>query len=260
VLVYYYTSLEEAKVLLRSDGIPALKLNPRITSLTLYRPKVSCEGVDFAIGDRGGVVVSTKAPYELTPEEAMSLQFMNPTASSKEAVLCLSLPRALLWSLEIKSDTKVSLDTPVRFGTSLDSVLQESSKANNDGDNSNNEGEDSSALVAPTATSIRNANSLNDIAVADKLSNANLQHLRILPVELLEAIQDVDLTPKKRRSSGGGGNNVGTGTGGGGGGVKAALALKDLIAEDEAMRSGLGLLMLNVDKIMRTFQVIEICK
>jgi len=173
-LVYYYTSLHEAKTILRSDGIPALKLNPSLTSLTPHRPKMMMNDFESKAGERGGIVVSTKAPHELTSSDDACIHLMSSLALSKEAVLCLSLPRNTLCPLEVKRSEDFSLlrSPTVRMGSSFKNSSFKK------------------FLISKDSRSEKRTTSLT-----------LMDHLRVLPVEVLEAMQAIDLSPVQKSGS-----------------------------------------------------------
>jgi hypothetical protein len=72
VLCYYYTSLAQAKDCIKLNMIPATTLH-------------------------GGIIVSLKGPMDIE-EDDPSLQYMGTLAKSKEAVVCLSLPKRCLFT------------------------------------------------------------------------------------------------------------------------------------------------------------------
>jgi len=137
LVVYYYTSLSEAEAIVQHNGVPALKLNPALTALTMHRSHI--------IG--GGVVVSLKPPHHIKSND-LSLAFMNPLASTKEAVICLVLPRSLLWPLELTGGGGGGRVQSIEEGSSgIDSSLDSSFD-----------------------------------------SSIDVRHLRVLPVEVIEAM------------------------------------------------------------------------
>ena len=71
-MCFWYTSLAQARVVLKSGLLPAL------------------------VGSEG-IVVSLWGPHQIQSDDDLSLAFMGPLASSREAVLCLSLPKNMLW-------------------------------------------------------------------------------------------------------------------------------------------------------------------
>mmetsp|Transcript_43092 Transcript_43092/g.55361 ORF Transcript_43092/g.55361 Transcript_43092/m.55361 type:complete len:331 (-) Transcript_43092:1387-2379(-) len=96
VLVFYYTSLAEAKHMLKDGAIPTTSLNPKLQ----IKQNVDCELYHHTYGDRGGIVVSTDGPQHLDLGDP-SLDLMNPLSATREVVLCLVLPRNQLWPLEM---------------------------------------------------------------------------------------------------------------------------------------------------------------
>lgn len=163
ILAYYYTSLKEAEAIMLDKGIPAIKLHDALTTHTTHRPPlIITEELDenkttpnqeesVLIGDRGGVVLSLKAPHELAAGDP-AFNFMNSHATSREAVFCLSLPRSLLWCVqgketeENKKKKQTRRQSPLIKGTSLDGLP-----------------------VTPQ-------------------NESHTKHLRLLPVEILEAL------------------------------------------------------------------------
>ena len=73
-LCFYFTSLEQAGIILKTGLLPALK-------------------------ETNGIVVSLWGPHRIVDDGDPSLAYMGRLAASREAVLCLSLPHHLLWSL-----------------------------------------------------------------------------------------------------------------------------------------------------------------
>eukprot|EP00615_Pteridomonas_danica_P020078 CAMPEP_0114400952 /NCGR_PEP_ID=MMETSP0102-20121206/16841_1 /TAXON_ID=38822 ORGANISM="Pteridomonas danica, Strain PT" /NCGR_SAMPLE_ID=MMETSP0102 /ASSEMBLY_ACC=CAM_ASM_000212 /LENGTH=146 /DNA_ID=CAMNT_0001563703 /DNA_START=310 /DNA_END=747 /DNA_ORIENTATION=+ len=112
VVVYYYTSLCEGRLILHEKGIPALKLSDEITTLTLWRKQLIGLFKPITIGERGGVVVSLHSPHKLTKIHDSSLTYMNRFAQSKEVVFCISVPRNILWVLRMKELDRTSTSTP----------------------------------------------------------------------------------------------------------------------------------------------------
>lgn len=120
VLAFVYTSLMEAKAVIRFGGIPAIQLNPNLMVDIYSKNNVrnennsdssdsGDEGEDYkydlnhhreGFGSRGGVVVSLKGPHQMK-EDDVALKYMNTLSSSREAVLVLILPRSILWPLKI---------------------------------------------------------------------------------------------------------------------------------------------------------------
>jgi len=96
VLVFYYTSLAEAKHMLKDGAIPTTSLNPKLQ----IKQNVDCELYHHTYGDRGGIVVSTDGPQHLDLGDP-SLDLMNPLSATREVVLCLVLPRNQLFPLEM---------------------------------------------------------------------------------------------------------------------------------------------------------------
>jgi hypothetical protein len=83
ILVFYYTSFAGAKIMTRF-GIP-----------TFNDIFLESDGDEDS---RHGIVFSLRGPHQM-PENDPSLKIMNKYASSYEVVLCVAMPRSLLWPL-----------------------------------------------------------------------------------------------------------------------------------------------------------------
>mmetsp|Transcript_46260 Transcript_46260/g.59463 ORF Transcript_46260/g.59463 Transcript_46260/m.59463 type:complete len:919 (+) Transcript_46260:649-3405(+) len=200
VLAYYYTSFMEAKAILKFGGIPAQKLDPRLTVDRLETPIITSvkkkktpqqntnnksnkrkvthrdkmndakkeEESNVVFGSRGGIVVSLKGPHELSKDDP-SLELMNSLSSTYEVVLCLVLPCDILWKL--RRNEKESNQHHHQHRRKADTIIASSSsslrtKHFNDFNDKLEDGE-------------------NNI---DGISISSVFDLRLLPVEALEAL------------------------------------------------------------------------
>jgi hypothetical protein len=194
VLVNYYTSLVEAKTIIKGEGLPALKLNESIAAVTIQPPvtmTMKIQGFEIKAGQRGGVVVSLKAPHQLTSSESAALKFMNPYALEKEAVVCLALPSSLLWSLELVRDDmkqKQHKAPPVPFGSCRDGIRAMSEEHGFDDDENEEEHDEHGEQEE------------EEVKLSKEIMDVS--HLRLLPVEILESVAKVNFFVKARQSVG----------------------------------------------------------
>jgi len=177
LLVYYYSSLAEVRAVIRHGGIPATSLDPTLmindadslylaatqnnttennNKPTTINPNNTSNSHHF--GARGGIVVSMKGPHEIHDNDP-SLHLMNTLSPSREAVLCLVLPHSLLWRLKPKHFVH-----PQNLQNNKDFVSAEN--------------ENDSTLL----------NDRKKITPISHDSHPDSDHLRIVPLELLEAM------------------------------------------------------------------------
>jgi len=78
-------------------------------------------GTDAADKKKFGFVFSFKGPHELE-EGDPALTLMSPLSPSRECVICLSLPRTLLWPLEKGNSSQKPDDSKIK-GTEADLVV-----------------------------------------------------------------------------------------------------------------------------------------
>jgi hypothetical protein len=397
LLVYYYTTLAEAKAILIYDGIPSLKLHPTLQikrynknedffddddDMALspsrmprkkllkrksadifldndnninpweYEDNITGGGGDNdadddadnlralnrinktlheiqendSFGRRGGIIVSMKGPQHIKLGDP-SLELMNPLAPSREAVMCLSLPASMLWSLKlVVVDKNYDIveeggeyndddadDDSMQQHSGIDGSTTTSEKVNNDDDahfsasnhhresliNTNKavendgKGDDLWSIIVNEKDDVESgvARAINSNIGSDNDDNGGgggrntsggkqqggspVEHLRLLPVEVLEAMGI--FKPSQRggrfslgsmRGSFGNGksfmsfnNSFDSGSmqqeGGGGGGLDSSTLKtpsKSFFKQTTAGRKDIGV-HLSSDRILRVYQV-----